>query len=98
MTYKMSEETRKDLKDVFRAKSLSDIKRFKTPEWYTHPAHIKELRRKLKVSQRGFAQGLGISIGTVRSWEQSAGAPALPRKVMALMASDPKVFERLKHV
>jgi len=96
MAYKMTKETEKDLVDVFGAKSLADMKRFKTPDWYSDPVHIKELRRKLKVSQKGFAEGLGISTQTVRVWEQSTGAPALPRKVMALLAEEPRLFAKLK--
>jgi DNA-binding transcriptional regulator YiaG len=96
MAYKLPSELKKDLKDIFTAESPEKMKRFKTPTWHTDAARIKELRRKLKVSQKDFALGLGTHIKTVQHWEQTAMVPDLPRKVLALLFEEPSLFEKLK--
>ena len=36
---------------------------------------LKELRLKAGMTQKEFAESLGIPIGTVRNWEQGIAAP-----------------------
>ncbi len=39
------------------------------------PADIRRIRMTLRISQREFAQYLGVSLGTARSWEQGSRRP-----------------------
>lgn len=48
---------------------------------------IRSLRKSVKVSQSAFARMLGVSVGTVRNWEQGRRTPRGP--AMALL----RVFE-----
>ena len=42
--------------------------------------NVKEIREKLKLTQRGFADKLGFSINSVRNWEQGYFKPSLEAK------------------
>ena len=44
------------------------------PQSYT-PRKVQQTRKLLGASQQIFAQFLGVSLGTVRSWEQGANPP-----------------------
>ncbi len=39
------------------------------------PKEIKELRKKLELSQERFAQKVGVSVGTVNRWERGEHKP-----------------------
>lgn len=41
-----------------------------------NPKHVKATRKLLNASQGLFAQFLGVSVKTVRAWEQGANAPS----------------------
>lgn len=45
------------------------------PETYT-PEKVRETRKALRVSQPLFASFLGVSVKTVRSWEQGDSTPS----------------------
>lgn len=63
------------------------------------PAHIdvKELRRRIGMSQTEFAASFGISLGTLRHWERGDRYPQGPALVLLnLLSKDPsKVLEVL---
>ncbi|MFN3693383.1 MAG: helix-turn-helix domain-containing protein [Ignavibacterium sp.] len=63
------------------------------------PAHIdvKELRRRIGMSQTEFATSFGISLGTLRHWERGDRYPQGPALVLLnLLSKDPgKVLEVL---
>lgn len=63
------------------------------------PAHIdvKELRRRIGMSQTEFATSFGISLGTLRHWEREDRYPHGPALVLLnLLSKDPsKVLEVL---
>ncbi len=48
---------------------------------------VRTIRKKFKLSQDKFAQLLGISVGTVRNWEQGRRKPEGPAKVLLLIAA-----------
>jgi DNA-binding transcriptional regulator YiaG len=57
---------------------------------------IKELRISLALSQLGFAQALGMSLGTIRSWEQGTKQPTgLAKKVIRASFKNRQMFELL---
>ena len=58
------------------------------------PEEIKVLRASLKLSQLAFAQAIGQSISTVRSWEQGSKRPGgLAKKVLRAALKDAHIFK-----
>lgn len=57
---------------------------------------VKAVRSRLKLTQLGLAQALGMSLSTVRSWEQGTKKPdGLARKVLRSLAKDPRLLKVL---
>lgn len=57
---------------------------------------VKELRSSLKLTQLGLAQALGMSLSTIRSWEQGTKRPdGLARKVLRAIMQKPKLLQEL---
>lgn len=57
---------------------------------------IKKLRSTLHMSQLALAQALGLSLGTIQSWEQGVKQPiGLAKKVIRASFKDPKMLELL---
>ena len=48
---------------------------------------VKEIRARYGLSQGEFASMLGISVGTLRNWEQRRRAPAGPARVLLQVAA-----------
>ena len=51
------------------------------------PLDVKGIREGYKLSQAGFAALLGISVKTLRNWEQGRRAPGGPARVLLLVAA-----------
>jgi putative transcriptional regulator len=45
-------------------------------------AHIRSARQKLRMTQEEFADKLGVSVQSVRSWEQGVRKPGILSQVM----------------
>jgi len=59
-------------------------------------ADVKAIRASLNVSQNEFSQALGISIDTIKSWENKRRNPTgLAAKVLATIKDDPNFFNGL---
>lgn len=59
------------------------------------PADVKAIRRKLRKSQREFALMIGVSVATLRNWEQGRRTPEGPALALLRVASvDPKAVTR----
>jgi putative transcriptional regulator len=57
---------------------------------------VKEIRQSLKVTQLAFAQALGMSLSTIRSWEQGTKKPdGLARKVLRTLMQKPALLQQL---
>lgn len=67
------------------------------PKQYT-PDMVKQTRKLLGASQMIFAQLLGVSLGTVRSWEQGENPPKpIACRFMDEIARNPRYWlDRLK--
>lgn len=66
------------------------------PMRYT-PEEVKQTRELLEASQAVFAQFLGVSVKTVRSWEQGKEPSPMARRFMDEIRRDPERFlARLK--
>jgi putative transcriptional regulator len=62
------------------------------PPWYA-PFLIREVRQKLSVSQAVFAEMLGVSVSSVRAWEQGRREPEGPvRRLLQIAESHPEVL------
>jgi len=51
------------------------------------PADVKEVRAKLHVSQSEFALMIGVSVATLRNWEQGRRTPDGPALALLRVAS-----------
>jgi DNA-binding transcriptional regulator YiaG len=59
------------------------------------PADVREIRESLGLSQPVFADFLGTSTSTVRSWEQGQKPPSpMARRFLGLIAGDPPYWRR----
>lgn len=58
-------------------------------------ADVAGIRKQLSLSQESFAAFLGVSVGTVRGWEQGRREPQGPARVLLLVASrQPVAFKK----
>lgn len=60
------------------------------------PADVKAVRARLKKSQPEFALLIGVSLGTLRNWEQGRRVPEGPaRALLRVAAAEPRVVARV---
>jgi putative transcriptional regulator len=65
-----------------------------TPPPQLEPDDVRKTRETLGVSQPIFADLLGTSVSTIRSWEQGQKIPSpMARRFLALIASDPSYWK-----
>jgi putative transcriptional regulator len=78
-------------KDLARALKRSQRKRLMNGE--IQPGDVAALRRFVGLSQRDFAAGLGISVHTLRNWEQGRRMPEGPAlALLRIAARHPKII------
>jgi putative transcriptional regulator len=59
------------------------------------PADVKAVRARLNKSQAEFALLIGVSLGTLRNWEQGRRVPEGPaRALLRVVAAAPRVVAR----
>lgn len=59
------------------------------------PVDVKNVRRKLSMSQGAFAARFGISPATLRNWEQGRRLPEGPARVLlAIIDREPEAVQR----
>jgi putative transcriptional regulator len=63
----------------------------------TETPAVRDLRRRVHLTQQEFAARLGVPVETIRNWEQGKRAPRGPaRALLAVIAHDPEaVFAAL---
>ncbi len=67
-------------------------KKTRTREHRPEPIDVKAIREKTGMSQQRFCATFGISLGTLRHWEQGLRAPrGAARVLLKVVASNPKV-------
>lgn len=55
---------------------------------------VGEIRRRLKMTQAEFSRAFGLSLDSVKNWEQGHRVPEVPAKVLpAVIAKDPKAVQ-----
>lgn len=52
-----------------------------------NPADVKHVRASLHQSQQEFAQMIGVSVATLRNWEQGRRVPEGPARALLLVAA-----------
>ncbi|MFZ2224022.1 MAG: NadS family protein [Candidatus Deferrimicrobium sp.] len=63
-------------------------------EFVYSPENVKEIRARLKKSQSEFALMIGVSVSTLRNWEQGRRMPEGPaRALLQVAAKNPKAVE-----
>lgn len=76
-----------------------DIKQRKTPASRVtrhEVADVKAIRAELKVTQAAFADAMGTSVDTIKSWETRRRNPTgLAAKVLAAIEHNPALFQEL---
>lgn len=84
-------------------KALDDVLAFDKGEGYGGRASrvavtdvdVKAIREQLKLSQEAFAERFGLTLATVKNWEQGRRAPEEAAKILLrLIESQPKLVER----
>ena len=56
---------------------------------------VKNIRKRLGLTQAGFAARFGISLGALRDWEQNRRQPEGPARVLlTVIESEPEAVER----
>jgi putative transcriptional regulator len=64
-------------------------------EFVFTPEDVQAIRRKLKKSQDEFALMLGVSVATLRNWEQGRRHPHGPaRALLKIAAENPRAVEK----
>jgi putative transcriptional regulator len=59
------------------------------------PEDVQSIRKKLKKSQDEFALMIGVSVATLRNWEQGRRQPHGPaRALLKIAAENPKAVEK----
>ena len=59
------------------------------------PVDVRALRRKLGLTQAGFAGRYGFSVGAVRDWEQGRSAPeGATRSLLIVIEREPAAVDR----
>ncbi|QBK32098.1 helix-turn-helix domain-containing protein [Roseitalea porphyridii] len=77
--------------------ALAIAKAEKAPSRMVVPAKtdVAALRRRLGLTQAGFAARYGLNVATVRDWEQNRRQPDQPARVLLkVIENDPEAVER----
>ena len=63
---------------------------------YTYTAsEIKEIRTQQGMTQKLFAEAIGVSVKTVESWEAGTNSPSgIANRILELLRQDDNLFER----
>ena len=60
-----------------------------------YPVDLKQLRRRLCLTQESFAARFGFSLGTVRNWERGRRRPEGPAQILLqVIDREPEAVER----
>jgi DNA-binding transcriptional regulator YiaG len=76
---------------------LEDGKRLPSPmKRHGRFASALSARKKIGVSQKVFAEAIGVKVGTLQNWEQGRSKPPGPARLVLKLAEDhPEVFREV---
>lgn len=75
------------LESVREAKAIMRGEKLPSRVFVYKEPNVKTIRRRFKLSQPKFANLLGISVGTLRNWEQGRRQPEGAARVLLLVAA-----------
>lgn len=62
------------------------------------PNDVAQIRKDANKSQAEFAEMIGVSVGTLRNWEQGRRKPEGPAAaLLKIVSADPNYVERILH-
>ena len=83
---------------MYERGNLPDIKVDKVtvaPLYNYSATEIKAIRMRLCMTQRLFAEALGVSVKTVESWESGTNRPSgIAKRMLQLLKQDDSLFEK----
>ena len=74
------------MESVREAKSIMRGEQKPARRFRIEAANVKQIRQQLGLSQREFAQLLGVSVATVQNWEQNRRRPRGAAQLLLLIA------------
>lgn len=87
------------IESIKEARDIADGKKKASRRFKVTALDIKALRQRLKLSQPQFAATIGISVATLRNWEQGRTVPEGPARVLiTAIKNDPKAVVKAIHV
>lgn len=75
------------MESVREAKAIMRGEKLPSRVFVYNEPNVKTIRRRFKLSQPKFANLLGISVGTLRNWEQGRRQPEGAARVLLLVAA-----------
>ena len=86
------------LKSIDQAREIHKEKRAPGRVFKFDPLEIKKIRDQLHVSQPEFAVMIGVSVATLRNWEQGRTAPeGAARALLKVAAKQPRAVLEALH-
>jgi putative transcriptional regulator len=93
MTRKAADKIRAGLEDAL-AYAEGDKKRGAAHRIKLHDVDAAIVRRKTKLSQSQFAARIGVSVATLKNWEQGHRKPSGPARVLLnMLERNPRLVE-----
>jgi putative transcriptional regulator len=74
------------LESVRQGKDILKGERTASRRFYVNEINVSQLRSRFELTQNKFAQMLGISVSTLRNWEQGRRKPEGPARVLLQIA------------
>lgn len=94
----MSEAFKSIKKGLQEAIGYSEGKKVSAKEFRPIHVDVKELRKRIGMSQTKFAASFGISLGTLRHWERGDRYPHGPALILLnLLAKEPETILDVLH-
>lgn len=95
MSNEMFEELIQSMKE---AVAISNGETIPSRVFTYSPLNVREIREKAGKSQKDFADMIGVSIGTLRNWEQGRRYPeGAALTLLKVVAADPAYVSRILH-
>ena len=95
MSNEMFEELVQSMKE---AVAISNGETIPSRVFTYSPLNVREIREKAGKSQKDFADMIGVSIGTLRNWEQGRRYPeGAALSLLKVVAADPAYVSRILH-
>lgn len=92
----MSDAYKSISKGLKEALEYSDGKKINIKEFRPVHVDVKELRKRIGMTQEKFAASFGISLGTLRHWERGDRYPNGPALILLnLLSKDPKTIMKV---